>query len=216
MCQAMCSKGSVRSKRGFRDPIKTYRNVTRCFTGVLEAFNEQNPGKGGVWYDKATDVRRTTERLYQLIDSLKLAIAVRADGKEADVKNILNQDDLEAASVVMLGAVSPQGAHLKKEVQGYSDYIASFMTDSVKSDNIRKALSTADVTRKGTVIPVSWEEAMFDSKPVVAAITLLTKLAERRALRRGRGSRHPALQRRCGRCARQRAERICPSRSHAT
>lgn len=83
---------------------------------------------------------------------------------------------LEAASVVMLGAVSPQGAHLKKEVQGYSDYIASFMTDSVKSDNIRKALSTADVTRKGTVIPVSWEEAMFDSKPVVAAITLLTKL----------------------------------------
>lgn len=142
----------------------------------LEAFNEQNPGKGGVWYDKATDVRRTTERLYQLIDSLKLAIAVRADGKEADVKNILNQDDLEAASVVMLGAVSPQGAHLKKEVQGYSDYIASFMTDSVKSDNIRKALSTADVTRKGTVIPVSWEEAMFDSKPVVAAITLLTKL----------------------------------------
>ena len=142
----------------------------------LEAFNEQNPGKGGVWYDKATDVRNTTDRLYGLIDSLKLAIAVRADGKEADIKNIRNQDDLEAASVVMLGAVSPKGKHLKKEVQEYSDYIASFMTDSVKSGNIRKALSTADVTRKGTVIPVSWEEAMFDNKPVVAAITLLTKL----------------------------------------
>ena len=33
----------------------------------LEAFNEQNPGKGAVWYNKATDVRHATQQLYNYI-----------------------------------------------------------------------------------------------------------------------------------------------------
>ena len=35
----------------------------------LEAFAEQNPGKGKVWLDRATEVRRSTAQLYALVDS---------------------------------------------------------------------------------------------------------------------------------------------------
>ncbi len=142
----------------------------------LEAFNEQNPGKGGVWYDKAAEVRRATDRVYQLIDTLKTAIAVEADGNDADVANIVNQDDLESASVVMLSPGNQRGAKLRGTIDSYREYIASIMTDSVKRDGIMRALSTSPQARRGGVVPEPWENAMFESKPVVAAVTLLTKL----------------------------------------
>ena len=142
----------------------------------LEAFNEQNPGKGGIWYDKASEVRRATERVYQLIDTLKTAIAVEADGDDADLANLKNQDDLESASVVMLAPGNQRGVKLRRTIDSYRDYIAGLMTDTVKRANIVRALSTAPVAQRGTVVTEPWENAMFESKPVVAAITLLTKL----------------------------------------
>ncbi len=141
----------------------------------LEAFNEQNPDKGGIWYDRAGQVRRATSRLYTMIDSLKLAIAVKADGKDADMANLKNQDDLEAASVIMLNPANQNGKKLKSSIGDYRDFITSFIDDSTKTANVNRALST-DAVKKDNVLSQPWEEAMFDSKPVVAAITLLTKL----------------------------------------
>ncbi len=144
--------------------------------GRLEAFNIQNPDKGGVWYDKACEVRRVTEDLYNLVDSLKRAVVVKADGDDADVNDIEHRDDLEAAAVVMLNPTTKQGEKLRRAVDGYRLYISSLMTDSVKRANIEDALSTASVDRQGTIGAQSWEESKFDNQPVVAAVTLMAKL----------------------------------------
>ena len=71
---------------------------------TLEAFAQQNPDKGQHWFDKATEVRRVTDGVYNHIDSLKQLIVKEADGSDGDVTNILNRDNLEAASYVMLSA----------------------------------------------------------------------------------------------------------------
>lgn len=142
----------------------------------LEAFAEQNPEKGATWLDKATEVRSTTSRVYGLIDTLKMAIAIEADGNNANLANILNQDNLDAASIVMLSPGSAKGKHLRSTIDYYRNYIGSLMSDSLKRDNIIRSLSTEQITRRGTVTPQLWEEAMFENKPVIAAITLLTKL----------------------------------------
>lgn len=142
----------------------------------LEAFAEQNPEKGAAWLDKATEVRSTTSRVYGLIDTLKMAIAIEADGNNANLANILNQDNLDAASIVMLSPGSAKGKHLRSTIDYYRNYIGSLMSDSLKRDNIMRSLSTEQITRRGTVTPQLWEEAMFENKPVIAAITLLTKL----------------------------------------
>lgn len=144
--------------------------------GRLESFAEQNPDKGRPWLDKASDVRRVTSGLYNHIDSLKLAIVRKADGKNGDPDNIINRDDLEAAAVVMLSPGDNLGANLRESIDEYRTYITSLVPDSVKADGISKALSTASVSRQGTLAPQSWEEAKFDQQPVVAAITLLSKL----------------------------------------
>ena len=143
---------------------------------TLEAFAQQNPDKGQHWFDKATEVRRVTDGVYNHIDSLKQLIVKEADGSDGDVTNILNRDNLEAASYVMLSGTHPRGEKLRDKIEGYRTYIASLMPDTLKRSTIEKALSTDPVLRKGTLGKQSWAESKFDNQPVVAAVTLLTKL----------------------------------------
>lgn len=142
----------------------------------LEAFAEQNPGKGQVWLDRASDVRRHTAQLYGLVDSLKLAIVQQADGAKGNPDNIKSRDDLEAAAVVMLAPGSRHGENLRLSIDGYREYITALMTDSAKRATIEGALNTDPVHRSGQLTPQVWEAAKFDQQPVVAAVTLLSKL----------------------------------------
>lgn len=158
---------------------RTNTNVEERNAGILaslEAFAAQNPDKGRRWFDKATEVRRVTDGIYHRIDSLKRLIVIEADGSDADVDNIQNRDNLEAASVVMLAGTKSRGAALRRDLDAYRTYITSLVTDTVKRVSLEKTLSTAPVLRKGTLGKQSWEESKFDNQPVVAAVTLLTKL----------------------------------------
>jgi len=144
----------------------------------LQEFNQKNPGKGKVWLDKATDIRANTDKLYSYIDSLKYEIVRVADGDRADVKNIQNQDNLDAASQVMLAPTGGKGKQLRARIDQYRDYITSFIDDSLKRGNIASALSTAPVksASSGEGSSKQWEETMFENMPTIAAVTLLSKL----------------------------------------
>ena len=142
----------------------------------LDLLAEQNPEKVGPWLEKADEVRRRTAVVVGTIDSLKMAIVQKADGKNADPDNIISRDDLEAAAVVMLAPGNNRGEALRHTVDQYREYMAELMADTAKAANIRSALSTEPIRRAGTLVPQPWEEAKFDQQPVVAAVTLLTKL----------------------------------------
>lgn len=140
----------------------------------LEEFTRQNPQKGKPWLDKAADVRRQTLSLYKYIDSLKLAIVRDADGVDGKVDNILNQDNLEASSKVMV--TYGNGAKLERRLAAYRKYIAAYIADPKKQAAIQKALATEPVLHKGSMIKVPWVSGMFENMPVVASVTLLSKL----------------------------------------
>ena len=140
----------------------------------LEEFTRQNPQKGKPWLDKAADVRRQTLSLYKYIDSLKLAIVRDADGVDGKVDNILNQDNLEASSKVMV--TYGNGAKLERRLAAYRKYIAAYFADPKKQAAIQKALATEPVLQKGSMIKVPWVSGMFENMPVVASVTLLSKL----------------------------------------
>ncbi len=142
----------------------------------IRDFAAQNPDKGRPWLDKATQVRMATDSLINLIDSLKYQIVRKADGPEGDPDNILSRDDLEAAAVVMLNPAKPLGRELRNSVENFRDYIVTFIPDSTKRNNILDILNTTAVLRRGNLTPQSWEESKFDQQPVVAAVTLLSKL----------------------------------------
>lgn len=157
--------------------VRTNKTVSDRNTALylrLEEFSKQNPQKGKVWYDRATDVRIHTMKLYAFIDSLKLAIAKDADGADATLENVENQDNLESAAKVML--TYKNAARLKASMANYKQYISGFLGDTAKVKSINKALSTDPIQQKGTLVKTPWEIGMFENMPVVAAITLLTKI----------------------------------------
>ena len=143
----------------------------------LQAFNEKNPEKGKIWLDKATEVIKATDKLYSYIDSLKFDIVKLADGEEADMNNIRNRDNLDAASEVMLAPSVGQGKKLKVSIDQYRQFVTSFLEDPDKRKNLESALSTLPPKVRGEEMSKkSWEETMFDNMPCIAAVTLLTKL----------------------------------------
>ena len=157
--------------------VRTNRTVSDRNTALyqqLEDFAKQNPQKGKVWYDRATDVRIRTMKLYAYIDSLKLAIVKDADGDDADIENIQGQDNLESAAKIML--TFGNGKKLQAGMADYKNYICALVNDTTKRNSIFKALSTDPIVQKGTLVKTPWEIGMFENMPVVAAVTLLAKI----------------------------------------
>lgn len=142
----------------------------------LEALTEQNPDKGRPWLDKATALRLHTDSLYSLIDTLKLEIVRQADGKDGRVEDIQSRDDLEAAAVVMLAPGRNRGLELRKSIDAFRTHVCGLLPDTLKRNNIAEVLSTENILRRGTLVASTWEESRFEQQPVVAAVTLLSKL----------------------------------------
>lgn len=145
------------------------------FEYLAELF-EKNPTKAGPWYEKGTELHKQTDKLYSMIEDLKMAIARKADGKNGDYTNLNNLDDLDAASSVMLDPTSKKGEKLRVAIDGYRSFVTSLLSDSVKRNVVSDMLSTKSGTVKGTVGEVKWEEKLFDNMPAIAAVTMLTKL----------------------------------------
>ena len=141
----------------------------------LAGANKRNPEKVGPWFERAVHVKNMSDSLYAYVDELKLRIVKEADGKNGDITNISNREDLEAASFVMLAPGRGQGKELFNRINQYRSEILAFVTDPVQQKIIRDNLST-EVPRKASAAGKNWQEYIFENTPVAAAVTLLTKL----------------------------------------
>ena len=153
-------------------------NSARVNEEVYKRFEQQykaNPTKVKVWYDKAQTVRGMTDSLYALLDELKLSIVKKSDGKDADVHNIRNKEDLEAATQVMLAPVTGRGKELHGAIEDYRNRIVGMLTDEAQRNLVASNLNT-DVPMEARIMGKNWQEYMFESMPTAAAVTLLTKL----------------------------------------
>lgn len=157
---------------------KTTANATKVNQTIYTTFEQQmkaNPTKVKQWYDKAQYVRAMSDSLYNLADELKWAIARHCDGEEADIYNLRNREDLEAATQVMLAPGIGRGEELFRTINSYRDRIVTMVTDGDKRDIITSNLTT-EVPLKGRALGKNWQEYMFENMPTAAALTLLTKL----------------------------------------
>ncbi|MBQ9363264.1 MAG: gliding motility protein GldM [Bacteroidaceae bacterium] len=141
----------------------------------LEAAMKQNPEKVRQWYEKGQQVRSMCDTLYNLAETLKLKIVREADGEDADVNNIRKRDNLEAATHVMLAPGVGQGGKLKDAIDTFREGIVKMVNDTAQREIIRDNLSTT-VPSKAANLGKNWQEYMFENTPVIAAVTLLTKL----------------------------------------
>lgn len=116
-----------------------------------------------------------SDSLYNFAQQLKEAIVREADGKDGDVKNIENKENLEAANQVMLAPGTGNGKALYDAINAYRTKILSMVTDEQQKKIISSNLST-ELPKNAMTMGKNWQEYMFEDMPVAAAVTLLSKL----------------------------------------
>ncbi|NDW13043.1 gliding motility protein GldM [Bacteroides sp. 214] len=134
-----------------------------------------NPEKVGAWFKKAERVKLLSDSLYNYAQELKVRIVQQSEGKKGDVNNIINKDDLEAAASVMLASGKGHGKKLLESINAYREEMLSMVESTTQRDIIRQNLST-EVPPKESAMGKNWQEYIFENTPVVAAVTLLSKL----------------------------------------
>lgn len=156
----------------------TTKNASAVNAGIYEDFEEQmkaNPKKVKEWYDKAQVVRQMSDSLFDMAEQLKVLIVKKSDGKDGDVSDIKNREDLEAATSIMLAPGTGRGEQLCKSINNYRERIVTMVTDSAQRRIIASNLNT-EVPQNVRTLGKNWQEYMFESMPTAAAVTLLTKL----------------------------------------
>ncbi len=181
---------------------QTLNNIKRKNDQIYGAFDAayiSNPTKVKEWKDKADQVNKKTTDLITQIKDLKEELVLASGGiplKQAQAEGgsllsgeptivnskgdtilIKKEDDLNTPSEIMIR--KKKATELKNNINEYRDFLASFMEkDSPLSENIIKQLDTSDpkINLKEGGEKKSWESLHFENKPLIAVITLLSKM----------------------------------------
>ena len=124
---------------------RTTQNATRENDAIYDDLAVQmknNPQKVKPWYDKSQEVKKMSNDLYNLADELKEAIVKEADGKNGDVKNIRNKEDIEAANQVMLAPGRGRGKELFDAINTYRSKMLTMVTGYRQKKMIASNLTT--------------------------------------------------------------------------
>ncbi|MCF8362006.1 MAG: gliding motility protein GldM [Prolixibacteraceae bacterium] len=179
--------------------MKTYLSFTDKNRTLMADFNsayELNQGKVENWRNMAQDVHAKSDSLINYIIDTKemLALAVNAEQKEPDeeinqnfpfiVTNendtliIQRQDDLNASPEVML--TRKQGERLQDQINTYKKELINIIGNYPSLvENLHSSLDVDDpVEGEGEQSGSyrTWVQQNFEATPVIAAITLLSKL----------------------------------------
>lgn len=148
-----------------------------------EAINKQKVEK---WSAIANEVKIKSDSLSNFIKDLKVLIVQTAEGPESpalaenDVlaELIAAKDDSNIGAQVLIGQADNQkGLELRQAIDAFRDFLLSHVgeRDSLVKNSIIKNLDTSPPP------PVegrrmSWQAGMFEHIPLVAVITMLTKI----------------------------------------
>lgn len=168
---------------GFRQVQESLQTTTDNMTArneaqyrYLEQLYRENPAKVGPWLQKGKQVRDSAQSLYAEIEALKMEIARDADGPKGDYHHLVNEDNLNSSTDVLLNPLTNKGAKLRGHIEAYRKIVSTYITDPEKRKAYEQMLATNPSRRAGTVGDISWETASFENMPAIAAVTYLTHL----------------------------------------
>jgi gliding motility-associated protein GldM len=164
---------------------KTNENVKVKNDNIYAEFNkayELAKVKVKPWKDKAELVKAESQTIYDYITGIQELIVLTADGKESLYKKdgpdaIKSKDNNNVPSEIMI--LKQKGIELKGKIETYRKKMLDLLGTDKGVQNfttsIKQTLNTDDITdlegKKKT-----WDFANFKDLPLVAVITILSKL----------------------------------------
>ncbi|MCD4833877.1 MAG: gliding motility protein GldM [Bacteroidales bacterium] len=173
--------------------IKTSKNYTEKNQVLYSDFNQQyvqNETKVKPWKDKADEVKRMSDELFEYIQELKREIIISngqgdlKDGVITEEGEIINEelagkDRSDASSRVLIGAnMDGKAFELKDKIQEYREYLVSLVDedDLAVIHSLEINLETNDPLPSKDGEKKVWEVKYFYHMPLAAVFPLLTKM----------------------------------------
>ncbi|MGB0194102.1 MAG: gliding motility protein GldM [Schleiferiaceae bacterium] len=152
--------------------IETVEGQNASLYASFKSAAADNPVKAGPWRDKAEIVHAKSDSLFNLIESMKDELILRAGGEdEENPGKPKKMDDRETAPNYFL--IEKNGIALKSEMEAFREVMK---WESVGNESLIEALdatfSLADEMHDG--VNMSWEQQNFEHYPLISVLTFLT------------------------------------------
>jgi gliding motility-associated protein GldM len=164
--------------------------------GIFDIEMEKSRAKVEPFRNKAYSVKDMSDQLAYDIQQLKAEIIKHCDGEDAasltpvewfigekrEAKptfniqdNLINsKDNSDKPAEIMI--VNKKGGELKQKIVDFREHLLSLTEDPAVKDAINKALNTDDPPKAEDGTVQTWESSRFEHIPMIAVITMLSKL----------------------------------------
>jgi gliding motility-associated protein GldM len=172
---------------------KTSKNFTEKNQVLYSDFNEQyaqNETKVKPWKDKADEVKRRSDELFDYIQGLKIDIikdngqgdpedgVITEDGEIVNEK-IKGKDKYDAPSRVLIGPnMDGKAFELRSKIKDYKDFLINLVDEKDVSlmHSLEINLETKEPPPSKDGERKEWEVKHFANMPIAAVMPLLTKM----------------------------------------
>ena len=169
-------KGFRMVNNGLVTSIQSADERNKYLMASFEELNARYPEKIGKWLKKAKEVEARANDLVDYIHNFKYEMVKMADGSSAD-KNaieIKRQDDTNVSGIY--GLTQGNAKILQKKIEDYREFIKNiYGNNQVKNDEYDRIFSTKSVNKGIGETNVPWDKANFESMPLAAVVTMLSK-----------------------------------------
>lgn len=173
--------------KGLTTTIANYIKKNEITYSAFDRAAAENPEKAGKWKNKAYEVKQGADDLFNYIQGLKVEIITEAEGAESeallpdnqiDAQKIKRIDDTNVPSQILIGSGESGKANaLKAAINQYRDFLVETLDGGDKNaeSSILSTLNTDDPRNPENTGTEKWENATFQTLPLVAVITILSK-----------------------------------------
>lgn len=155
---------------------------------AFDAAAEENQEKAGAWRTKAYDVKGRADELYNYIQDLKVEIITTAEGPDSeallpdnqiDINKVKKIDENNVPSEVLIGSdQAGKGNDLKAQIEDFRSFLIETLEgkDLSAERSVLDILNTDDPENLEGTGTENWVNANFQTLPLVAVITILSKM----------------------------------------
>src|SRR6056297_2324305 len=166
--------------------VQTTESFAAKNEGLYSRFQiayQQNPEKVGDWKNKAEEVKKRSDELFDFMNECKVEIVsvkepeAVVDGK-VDLKLVEIKDNTDTPAEIMI--VNKKGTELKERIIAYREYVIDMIDNSngqydLLISAIEGNLDTHDhPAEKAGEPPEPWESHNFEHLPLASVITILS------------------------------------------
>jgi gliding motility-associated protein GldM len=174
--------------------LNAFKTVDRSLmiaSGVAEQKNEEifksfkakledptTREKAAIWEPKAQQAKKISDELYNYIEGLKLELKKESDLKTVDGKEEFKEDDLDAATRLLVEDApngKGKGKELFEKLKAYKEQLLSIDPEMRKEIEVGLPLDLSIPPTSSDAGKSDWSYAYFHMTPSIAALTIMSK-----------------------------------------